>query len=537
MHLRLPFFIFFVWDKRSIFLAPAVQYTMKNRIYTTVGAVTALSVAERALGFLYRITLSRLIGAEGVGLYQVSLTLFSLFLTIGTGGIPITVSRMIAKSKAENNPKGEQHAVSAGIFLCLVLSLPVCVIFWLLGDKMPFLFSDQRCLKIFKILLLGLCFSCVYAVIRGHFWGNKQLLLSSVLEISEETVMVIVGVLLLKNVHSPAMGAERAAWAVVLSYLFSFTASLVCFFIKKGKLSNPKKSIKPLFNATLPITSVRASGSFINSAIAVLLPMMLVKTGVSKSEALQLFGVVSGMALPILFIPSTVIGSLSLVLVPQLAEDFYRKRTQRLRENITRGLRAALLVACFLIPFFYTLGEDIGKIAYSNLLAGQIIVKSSPLLLPMSLSMICASILNSMGYEKQTFLFYFIGAAAMLLSILFLPSFCGVYAYIIGFGLSHILNAVCSLIFLQKECAIFQKSSHHVRVEPILLVLLSVLPLSIFGQFCNSIFKCYFGQLLAFTLSGTILFCATFLLYLLFGIIRPTALFSLLSRTRKGIKS
>ena len=78
---------------------------MKNRIYTTASVVTALSVAERALGFLYRIVLSRLIGAEGVGLYQVALSLFSLFLTIGTGGLPITVSRMISKSKAERNPQ------------------------------------------------------------------------------------------------------------------------------------------------------------------------------------------------------------------------------------------------------------------------------------------------------------------------------------------------------------------------------------------------------------------------------------------------
>ena len=72
-------------------------------VYTTASLVTFLSVAERGLGFLYRIVLSRLIGAEGLGLYQVSLSLFSVFLTVGTGGIPITVSRLISKSKAEKD--------------------------------------------------------------------------------------------------------------------------------------------------------------------------------------------------------------------------------------------------------------------------------------------------------------------------------------------------------------------------------------------------------------------------------------------------
>lgn len=65
----------------------------KTTVYTTASLVTALSVAERGLGFLYRIVLSRLIGAEGLGLYQVALSLFSVFLTLGTGGIPVTVSR------------------------------------------------------------------------------------------------------------------------------------------------------------------------------------------------------------------------------------------------------------------------------------------------------------------------------------------------------------------------------------------------------------------------------------------------------------
>ena len=81
---------------------------MKNRIYTTASAVTALSIAERGLGFLYRIVLSRLLGAEGLGLYQVALSVFALFLTLGTGGIPITVSRMISKSKAENDKRAEK---------------------------------------------------------------------------------------------------------------------------------------------------------------------------------------------------------------------------------------------------------------------------------------------------------------------------------------------------------------------------------------------------------------------------------------------
>ena len=108
---------------------------MKNTVYKNASIVTGLSVAERGLGFLYRVVLSRLIGAEGLGIYQVALSLFGLFLTIGTGGIPITVSRMITKSKAEGTPLEESRSIGAGILSCLLLSLPFCLILWLLGPK------------------------------------------------------------------------------------------------------------------------------------------------------------------------------------------------------------------------------------------------------------------------------------------------------------------------------------------------------------------------------------------------------------------
>ena len=488
---------------------------MKNRIYTTASVVTALSVAERGLGFLYRIVLSRFIGAEGVGLYQVALSLFSLFLTIGTGGLPVSVSRMISKSKAENNPRGERRAISSGLLLSLLLTLPLCIVLGVFGKRMTFLFSDDRCLSVFRILLIGLVFTSLYAVIRGYFWGNKKFLLSSVLEISEETVMVIVGVLLLKNVSSAQIGAEKAAWAAVVSYLFSFTAAVLCFLFQGGRLSSPKQALKPLFNATLPITSVRASGSFVNSAVAVLLPAMLIRSGINETEALKLFGAASGMALPILFIPATIIGSISLVLVPELSEDFYRKNFERLNKNLQRGLRYSLLVSCILIPFFYALGKDVGQIAFSNVLAGEIIVKSCPILLHMSFNMISTGMLNSMGFEKKTFLFYFYGAAAMLLCVLCLPPVCGVYAYMIGLGANFSINAVCNLLFLHKKCSFLQKGRGQVRVHSIFLPLLFILPVSIVGQFCSVLFKRFLGELLAVFLSACVMGLFTIVLYLL----------------------
>ena len=486
---------------------------MKNKIIISASIVTGLSVAERFLGFLYRIVLSRLLGAEGLGLYQIALSLFGLFAVVGSGGIPVTVSRMISKSKAENDRLGERRAVGAGIVACLLLSLPFCVILGLFGGKFSFLFSDGRAFKVFRILLLGLAFSSVYAVIRGHFWGNKEFLTPSVLEIAEESVMVVAGILLLRQTSSPLAGAQKAAWAVVISYLFSFGLSILCFFAKGGKISAPKGTLKPTLSSALPITSVRASASLVTSAVAVLLPVMLVRAGADQSTAMKLFGVVSGMVLPVLFMPSTIIGSMALVLVPELSEDYYRSNTKRLRINLERGLRFSLLVACVLIPFFHALGNDIGRLAFSSALAGVMLQKSGVILLPMSLTMISTSMLNAMGFEKQTFFFFFLGAGVLLLCILVLPAYCGAYAYLIGLGASYVVTAICNLFFLKKQGFLFQKEGGRVRDYALFIPLFATLPFSLLGQTCNRLCKLRLGQFFSVGATASLLLLATLLLY------------------------
>ena len=495
-------------------LSPVATHgTIKTKVYSTASIVTALSIAERGLGFLYRIVLSRFIGAEGLGLYQVALSVFAVFITLGTGGIPTSVSRLIAKSGKNNFEKNASGVTAAGIAWSLVFTLPVLVFALLFPAPLARLFSDERCLPVFDILLIGLCFSCIYAVIRGSFWGKKQFLLPSVLEIAEEAVMVLAGVLLAKNVADPLSGAKQAAWAVVISYLFSFTLSVLCFYVYGGKLSSPKKHLKPMFNAAMPITSVRASGTLVSSAIAVLLPVMLMRNGVENSQALALFGVASGMAIPILMIPSTVIGSIALVLMPELTQDYFNHNNARLFHNVTRGFTVATLVACFLLPIFSALGQDAGNIAFSNAFAGEMIAKSCLLILPMSLSMISTSVLNAIGCEKQTLAFFLAGAAAMLVCIFFLPPVCGVYAYPIGMGLNFLVNAACNIVFLFHKCKGLFAYAGKRLLSVAARAIAAVLPLSLLGNALRVLFYAFFGELLAFSLTAITLMLATLILW------------------------
>ena len=426
---------------------------MKQNIYRSAALVTVFSTVEKALSFFYRIVLSRIIGAEGLGIYQICLSVFAVFLTAASSGIPVTVSRLMAKNGAKNDIKGKNAAVTAGVVATLMFTVPMAVILFFGRNLLGFLFTDDRCMNVFILLLPGLILTSIYAVMRGSFWGNKQFLPYSIIELLEDAVMVVLGCILVYGVTDPVAGAERAAIAVLVSYVFSFIVSLFWYFKKGGRFSNPKRQLKPLFSSSMPITAMRTSTSVLNSAVAILLPVLLMNAyGLDNSEAISLYGVTIGMSVPILFIPSALIGSISVVVAPELAENYYKNKTALVKFDIEKSVKAAIFIATLIIPVLFVLGDEIGSVLYSNEMSGEIIQNCAFILLPMCLAMITTTVLNSMNCEKKTLLYYIIGAALMIVSIVALTRFVGVYSYMIGLAASFVISAVFNLRLLAKKC-------------------------------------------------------------------------------------
>ena len=167
-----------------------------------MATVTMLSLIERALGFVYRIFLSRTLGAEGVGIYQIALSVVGLLITITASGIPITVSRIMIKNSAENGKNDSDSIVFAGVFLSLAISLPITVLLFLFPNTFSFIFTDKRCYEVLKIILPGVVITSIYAVIRGYFWGQKKFLTYSLIELFEEIVMLVFGIALILNMQN-----------------------------------------------------------------------------------------------------------------------------------------------------------------------------------------------------------------------------------------------------------------------------------------------------------------------------------------------
>lgn len=454
-------------------------------LYRSAAIVTVFAVFEHFLGFLYRIILSRLLGPEGLGVYQVALTVFAVFLTLSSSGLPITLSRVISKHRAKGSLHGEQSATTAAILIALMFSVPITVLLFLFRTQFSAIFSDPRCADLFYILIFGLSFTSVYAIIRGCFWGNKRFFAYSLIELVEEMIMIAVGVFLLLGLPSGISGVNKAAVAVLISYLCSFTIAIIYFMIKGGRLRSPKGEFLPLLKSSMPVTAMRTSSSLMNSLISVVFPMRLMAAGFSSSKALAEYGVICGMVMPMLMVPGSFIGSLAVVLVPTLAECYYRKQTKEVGELVEKALTTTLLIACVLIPFFISCGENVGIFLFSNAESGIMLRDCALMLLPMSITMITTSLLNSMNCERQTLGIFLLGSAAMLLCIWFLPAYLGSGALLVGMTCDFCITAMLSLILLRK------KAGRLVSSKTVLKFALLTVPASLVGIGCNMLLMRY----------------------------------------------
>ena len=485
-----------------------------RRFFKTVAIVTIFSMSEKFLGFLYRIYLSRTIGAEGMGLYQVALSVFALLLTICASGTPITVSRLMTKYRAEGKTLKAERVISAGLSFTFLLVLPVCAVFFLFTDYFSFLFADPRCIKIFLIVLPGLIFTSIYSVLRGVFWGDKDFLPYNIIELLEEICMIVIGIILISSVTDVYEGAYRAGIAVLCSYIFSFTLATIVFFFRKHRLKNPRSEFKPLLSSALPITAMRTANSLTVSLVGVILPLRLVASGISQNQAMASFGACVGEAIPLLYVPTTLIGSFTLVLVPEISENFYKKNNFYLKRDIEKSLKFTALLTCLFIPIFFVCGKEIGSLIFNSYECGTYLTASAFMMLFMGLSNISTSMLNSMGLENKTLFYYIISGIVMLVCIWFLPSVCGIYSLLIGFSAIYGITTVLNLILLHKNCPIKPKYLKFVWLSVLLL-----LPTTLFGLMLEKLVLSVLGEFLSLIVCSALMIIFNLLLFIGFNLV------------------
>ncbi|MEG1535355.1 MAG: oligosaccharide flippase family protein [Clostridia bacterium] len=427
-------------------------------IFKAFATVSAVSVITRVCSFFFKIFLSRALGAEILGLYQIALSLLMLFACFGSSGLPVTVSRLTAEYNTLNDKLAQRGIVTTSMLISVMFSGVTITLFMAFPQLLDMLFADKRCTTLFVIMLPMLMTTSVYSIIRGWFWGTKDFFTFSATEFFDEILKIIFAVILFCGAIPFVNKTYAYAYSMVIGDIL-LVVGLVAYYFHKGERFARPTHLGEIARSATPLTITRIFGSLMSTFLSLSIPLFLVnKFGLTTAQATAEFGRASGMVMPLIFTPTSVIGSLSVVLIPEIATLKKQKNSNSLSNKINQTIKLGAIVSCFFIIIFFSCGQEICEMLYKDSVAGKYLEVASILMLPMCVNNVLISLLNSLGQEKKTFASHIIGCVVLFVVAITTPKFIGIYAYFLSLVAFHSVVMVLNLFALRKEIKLDKKS-------------------------------------------------------------------------------
>ena len=428
--------------------------------------MTAAGVLSRIIGFFYRIFLSRTIGAEALGIYQLIGPVFSLCFALTASSIQTSISKFVgdAIGGCKDSLCGEKKA-RAFLLLGLVLSCGLsaltgifmyCNADWI---AMHFL-GEERCAPLLVLLTYSLLPCCIHACINGYYYGKKNAFVPSLCQLIEQiarvgSVWIIFQVTTEKGIP---LTAFHAVCGLVIGECFGLLVSMSAF-LREKRLPRGSYSTDSVCNRTMthaflamviPLTINRLSVAFSTSLENLLIPQKLQLYGYSQADALSVYGILSGMTLSIILFPCVLTNSLSVLLLPAISEAKGRANENQIRRTTKKAIRLGLLLGfAFTILFLFT-GDMIGNKLFHNALAGRFICRLAWLCPLMYISSLLSSILHGLGRPKQVLFVNLLACLIRIGMIWFLVPGYGIGAYLWGLLLSQVFASVACMWLLRE---------------------------------------------------------------------------------------
>ncbi|MDD3251877.1 MAG: polysaccharide biosynthesis protein [Lachnospiraceae bacterium] len=451
----------------------------KRAFLTGTLLLTATGFACRVLGFFYRIFLSRTIGAEGLGIYNMVHPIFGICFALCAGSIQTALSQYIASHAARG-----RSIFRTGLMLSMSLSF---VLAFLICRHAPFLAArvlmEPQCAPYLPIMGISVPFAALHACINGYYYGMQKSHVPAFSQITEQIIRMTL-VFLLADAWISA-GKEITVQLAVLGHLMGEIASaaftLICLYvIPPQRCRGLKPDGAPVLDTTLPLLTLalplmgnRLVLNLLASAEAIWIPNRLQASGLSASEAFSVYGVLTGMALPFILFPSAITNSMAVLLLPSVAQAQAEGRKGRIAESIALSLRYSLYMGILCIGIFVLFGNALGTSVFHDSSAGHYIRILAWLCPFLYLATTLGSILNGLGRTRTTFLQ---NTAALLLRIVFvlvgIPRY-GILAYLWGMLVSELFLALLHLWSLRRRIC-FSWNAWEMLVKPILLLLISI---------------------------------------------------------------
>ncbi|MBQ3004001.1 MAG: oligosaccharide flippase family protein [Clostridia bacterium] len=418
--------------------------------------MTVFSLLGKLLGVLLRLYLTSRIGSEGIGLYQLIMSVYGLFATFSTAGLTVAVSRLVAE-KAERNLSDATVLLRASVLAGLCISAAATVALLVSSDFFAVsVVKDASCAPSLRILALSMPFMAIAACFQGWFIARRQVLRCSSASLFEQCVKFAVMALFLNVLMANVSDIASLCTGIVLgvtvgegcSFVYLWAAYRFLAGRQKRKEIRPSQtfgdSMRNLVGVMAPIGLSVMVTSLLHTAENLLIPSVFERYGGDRAKALSEFGVIRGMVIPLLFFPFAFLQSLVSVMIPEISRLNVASGTASRDRQIGRILSVSFLFGIAAGGLFFFLPEELGETFYpgeGTADALRLLALVNPL---MYVQTICDGLLKAVDGQKYTLRYSVYNSVLRIAVILTLIPLSGATGYLLLLVLSNTVEfALC----------------------------------------------------------------------------------------------
>ena len=421
-------------------------------IFYSALLLTLVNLLLRFVGTSFQVYLSGRIGAAGIGLLQLVMSVGGMAMVAGTAGIRTATMYLTAEELGRKQGQNVTRVLSCCFLYSILFSSAVGLLLWRLAPVIAESWiGDVHTANALRLLAAFLPATCLCGVMTGYFTAANRIGTLAAVEVAEQ--LTSMGITLWLLHFWAGTDPAKACLAVVLGAALGAVMTLLCLVVLRLRQHAPTGPRLPLARrlcaAALPLAAADDLRTGISTAENLMVPKRLALNSTVENP-LAAFGIVSGMVFPVLMFPACILFGLAELLIPELARCAAAGSKQRIRYLARRSLKTAALYGLLFFGLMYLTAEPLCRTLYGNMeAAGHL--KRYALLIPM---LYCDTITDAMtkGLGQQRICVRY-NIITNILDIGFLyillPKY-GMDGYFFSFFVTHLLNFFLSLRRLLK---------------------------------------------------------------------------------------
>ena len=460
-----------------------------NTFIINSGILIISSLVIKILASSFEIYIANLIGAEAVGVFSIIMSIYAFGITLATSGIHLATTKVLSEELEIGNSKNIRKILIRSISYSLVLGSITFILAVLFAP-----YICDVCLKgkvnYITIYLLALSFPFVSITsgINGYFMAVRKVVKNSICQIVSQIIRILIISYGLCNIFNKTLNDSILALCLgsTLSEIFYFIFLYIMYkkdskkYIVNTHYSNADNLTKRLLKISIPIAITSYIRSFLSTLKQILIPIRLKLYGMDYSTAVANYGIITGMALPVIMFSSVIVYSYSSLLVPEFSRYSVAKNNSKMEKSISKLFKITLYFSICVTGILIFFGNSLGNMLFKTPKVGYYIKIMAPLIPLMYLDNVVDNILKGLGKQVSVMICNIVDLVISLSFIYFLlPSF-GIMGFIVVMYISEILNYTVSVITLFKTTNVKFKYIDWV-LFPIFAIILSIFLSNLFN--------------------------------------------------------